>query len=258
MILAPINIRDVRDSMEGYLQERHADAAQGAYAATLGAGIDAYADSDGGEDGEALAASAIRRAASPAFMPVYESFYTEVVPHFAEVVYGELNGRLFGSGFIVSRGLVDDWVAAALQFLETFVGDAITGISNSTIRALQGVLQVSFNEGEGIAQAIRRLRAELPGWSRQRAELWVRTELVAAANFGAMAGARSTDFETEKGWITAIDGRERDAHRAANGQRRKLDEPFDVGGEAMMQPGDPKASLRNRARCRCAVAIIPV
>ena len=86
MILAPIHIRGVRDSMEGYLQERHAEAAQGAYAATMEAGIVAYEGSEGGEDGEALAASAIRRTASPAFMPVYEAFYTEVVPYFAQVV----------------------------------------------------------------------------------------------------------------------------------------------------------------------------
>lgn len=256
MILLPIDIRDVRDSMEGYLQERHADAAQGAYAATLEAGIAAYEGSEGGDEGEALAASAIRRAAPTAFMPVYEAFYSEVVPHFAQIVYDELREQ---RGLpLHGRGLVEDWVAAALQFLETFAGEAITGISNSTIRALKGVLQVSLNEGEGIAQAIKRLRAELPAWSRKRAELWVRTELVAAANFGAMAGARSAGFETEKEWLTAVDGRERDAHRAANGQRRKLNEPFDVGGEEMMQPGDPKASLRNRARCRCAVAIIPV
>jgi hypothetical protein len=45
----------------------------------------------------------------------------------------------------------------------------------------------------------------------------------------------------------------RDAHRAANGQRKELNEPFLVGGELLMYPRDTSlgASLGNIMNCKC-------
>ena len=61
----------------------------------------------------------------------------------------------------------------------------------------------------------------------------------------------------DKEWLTAVDGRERDAHRMANGQKRDPLEPFNVGGELLMLPGDPRGSASNIINCRCVVAEIP-
>lgn len=56
-------------------------------------------------------------------------------------------------------------------------------------------------------------------------------------------------------WSTMMDERVRDWHQEAEGQERRVDQPFDVGGEKLRFPGDTSlgASLRNTINCRCAV-----
>lgn len=55
-------------------------------------------------------------------------------------------------------------------------------------------------------------------------------------------------------WDTITDGRERAAHRQANGQTISITEVFIVAGERLRFPGDPSlgASISNLARCRCS------
>ena len=61
------------------------------------------------------------------------------------------------------------------------------------------------------------------------------------------------ESDTRKKWTTVGDKRVRPAHKMANGQTRKLNEPYEVGGELLMHPGDASlgASLGNLANCRC-------
>ena len=70
-----------------------------------------------------------------------------------------------------------------------------------------------------------------------------------------------TEFEdalsnkTWKVWHTILDGREREAHHFADGQRVPVTTPFVVGNEPMMYPKDTSlgASLENVIGCRCTV-----
>jgi hypothetical protein len=52
-------------------------------------------------------------------------------------------------------------------------------------------------------------------------------------------------------WRTREDEKVRAAHRAANGQRRGLGEPFDVGGYPVRFPSDPLAPAAVSRFCRC-------
>lgn len=54
-------------------------------------------------------------------------------------------------------------------------------------------------------------------------------------------------------WRSLMDGRERLAHHNAHEQRRRISDPFDVGGEQLRFPGDTGlgASLGNVINCRC-------
>lgn len=58
-----------------------------------------------------------------------------------------------------------------------------------------------------------------------------------------------------KVWHTIMDGRERPAHGAADGQMVDIFDPFVVGDELMMYPKDMSlgASLSNTVNCRCTV-----
>ena len=56
-----------------------------------------------------------------------------------------------------------------------------------------------------------------------------------------------------KEWLTARDEKVREAHWAADGQIVRINEPFEVGGEALMWPGDLNGSPGNIINCRCTV-----
>jgi hypothetical protein len=91
----------------------------------------------------------------------------------------------------------------------------------------------------------------------------IRTEMIARTE--SMRGYNAAKQEylyfsgvQEKEWLTAVDGRERDAHRAANGQRVPIDGFFQVGGDKLAWPGDPSGSPGNTINCRCTIVpIIP-
>ena len=59
-----------------------------------------------------------------------------------------------------------------------------------------------------------------------------------------------------KVWITVGDNRVRDIHKKVEAQVRKLMEPFNAGGEKLMQPGDTSlgASAGNVINCRCGAS----
>lgn len=74
------------------------------------------------------------------------------------------------------------------------------------------------------------------------------------------------DLVTDVGWFVAEgiivhnshhDNRTRPTHRVADTQTRPLDEPYDVGGSAMMFPGDPTGPPDEVINCRCGQMFIP-
>ncbi|EYB67406.1 hypothetical protein DEIPH_ctg041orf0001 [Deinococcus phoenicis] len=75
------------------------------------------------------------------------------------------------------------------------------------------------------------------------------TEVAAAFSAAHQQSAEqlAAEFEVEmvKTWHTRIDGRERDEHRAMDGETVPIDEPFSNG---LMQPGEPN--------CRCVVTYV--
>ncbi len=60
-----------------------------------------------------------------------------------------------------------------------------------------------------------------------------------------------------KTWVSRGDSRVRDHHLAADGQRVPVGDPFIVGGESLMNPGDPAGSARNVINCRCTSVVSP-
>ena len=69
------------------------------------------------------------------------------------------------------------------------------------------------------------------------------------AGFDAMRAAKEAGADVVKQWSATLDERTRPEHQEADGQIREIDEPFDVGGEELMMPGD--GSAFNCINCRC-------
>lgn len=93
--------------------------------------------------------------------------------------------------------------------------------------------------------------------SVSRAMTIARTETHKAANVSqytrAESAATDSGLDVVVEWISTNDGRVRDSHKNANGQKRHMGQPFNVGGESMKYPSDPTASAENTINCRCVL-----
>ena len=102
------------------------------------------------------------------------------------------------------------------------------------------------------------LRKRIVTMSVESAIRTARTAVTAAENGGRQASyerAAEMGIELTREWLATHDARTRHAHGAADGQRVKVDEPFIVGGEELMFPGDTSrgASGWNIYNCRCCL-----
>jgi hypothetical protein len=113
----------------------------------------------------------------------------------------------------------------------------------------QGLLQ-----GESIEKIAKRIIKDIPEMSWRTAVKTARTNVTTAQNAGrqdAYKAAENMGIEMQRVWMCTLDGKTREAHQLADGQTVGVDEPFLVGGEQLMFPGDPDGSPWNIENCRC-------
>ena len=89
--------------------------------------------------------------------------------------------------------------------------------------------------------------------SRLRSRVISRTESHSASNASNQIAANQSGLDMRREWIASGGERTREDHRNANGQKVGMNEPFTVGGELLMQPGDPSGSAEQVINCRCIV-----
>jgi hypothetical protein len=199
---------------------------------------------------------------------------------------GVLRERIFGilSLIVEETGSDLDVVHAGIQFN---VDTVLTGAwylhypmrfasqpTATTRDAVRSILDHADREGWSIPQVQRALTNTFETWrgraerhpdmewmaerlSPIRTETIARTEMMRAWN-GSKEEVYRSSGATHKEWLTAVDGRERESHREANGQQVRIDDDFVVGGERLMFPGDPNGSAENTINCRCTmVAVFP-
>lgn len=134
----------------------------------------------------------------------------------------------------------------------------VTQITRTTREQLQNILKRGQDDGAGTAVIAKMIRDDFGDIiSRSRSEMIARTEMHSAANAAQYIAADSLGVPNMKReWIAADDERTRDSHAEANGQVVGMDEPFEVGGESLMQPGDPGGSPEEIINCRCTTGFI--
>jgi hypothetical protein len=140
----------------------------------------------------------------------------------------------------------------------------VTAIANTTMdqaqRIINRVTSDALIEGLGQQETARALQAAIRqeggALSRSRAGVIARTETHNAAMSAQHMAAEESGFPMRKVWSAARGERTRDDHADADGQTRRLDEPFLVGGEELMYPGDPSGSPEQTINCRCVETFI--
>lgn len=132
-------------------------------------------------------------------------------------------------------------------------------ISDEVYKEIVEALNKAVAAGSGIedqAQAVRRV-LDVTGsenWPARARTIAV-TECNRARGFGVVAHGLTVEqtmrIRVMKLWDSKEDTRVRAAHIKADGQLVPVSDPFIVGGEALMAPGDPSGSPHLVINCRC-------
>lgn len=125
------------------------------------------------------------------------------------------------------------------------------------VRKLESELTTAILKGESIPQMAKRLKNVSEGYLSNTVRI-ARTETTRVENSARMdvgEHGKQLGFNMWRRWRATPDERTRQAHADADGQEVPQDEPFVVGGEEMMFPGDISlgASAGNTINCRCVI-----
>lgn len=140
------------------------------------------------------------------------------------------------------------------------VGNRLRGVPDEVYSRIVREAELGLAEGESIDEIANRIRPVLTAsgtdlWPN-RATTVARTETIGAVNAGAyFAAVRDAEQRGDpapfKVWLATEDARTRPTHRAADGQRTLVSEPFRVGGASLQFPGDPTGPAQEVINCRC-------
>lgn len=128
-----------------------------------------------------------------------------------------------------------------------------TLVNESSIDIIYETLHASMRDNATIAQFTQQIWEQVDEFSPARARLWAETESTKVENWGTLEGYEQNPDIEMKGWNCQILDTSREEHIEADGQEVPLDEPFQVGGEELMFPGDHTASAWNVCNCRCSM-----
>jgi uncharacterized protein with gpF-like domain len=151
-----------------------------------------------------------------------------------------------------------------------FVMSQLAQTENFLVRIPDEVYNLVFaeiadgvNAGESVPQVAQRVDKVLD-WSGSenwpnRARVIARTEVTRANNAGTMGAgtevARVTGKVVSKTWHAHSDDRTRTDHRVVDGQTVPFYQPFQVGTNHLMFPGDPAGPPDEVINCRCHMTI---
>lgn len=144
----------------------------------------------------------------------------------------------------------------ARNFLSLYAARKITEITQTTQASVADIVADGINRGQTEKEIGARIRALIPIKSLSRAQTIARTESHQASQVAAASIAKASGINMMKQWAASEGDRTRDDHDDADGQTVGMDEPFIVGGELLMFPGDPAGSAKNVINCRCAVVYV--
>jgi len=142
------------------------------------------------------------------------------------------------------------------------LGDKIVKISEYTRELIRKEIEQGLEKNLTKEQIARNITKVTEGTiSKMRALRISRTETTLANSKSTEILSNAIPFEQVKIWLPRIDGKERPEHGAMlNKKPVPKKQPFIVGGESMMYPGDSSlgASASNLVNCRCSQHYIPV
>jgi uncharacterized protein with gpF-like domain len=193
-------------------------------------------------------------------IPVYEAQYNRVGMAFSRQFWASISKsmalRETKDEAGIFRTLLDAWI-------ESETAQRVRMVVQTTKDLIASAISQSVNESLGPAGMAKLIREQAGGViSARRAKTIARTETHTAAQFSNTAAAEASGVELRKIWVRTKDERVRPSHIKAERDSRKniikAGEPFNVGGNSAMFPGDPTLPPEESINCRCGVVHRPL
>jgi hypothetical protein len=203
-----------------------------------------------------------------AMIKAVSEHYTRVGAQFfasVEAAYVDTLGTAkSGTGAPERKGMAAEFWQAFHNWTLNQAAAKVTAVGDATKRMIRRTIYSLQDEGASYGVIADGIAAKAKDINLKRAQRIARTETHAASTYSVNEAVRSTRVKFEREWVSMADERTRPYpgstgaaakwdHRKANGQRRPMDVAFDVSGEKLMFPGDPKASAGNSINCRCVL-----
>ena len=195
---------------------------------------------------------------------IFESYvkvYSEVGTKHGKRVGVQINKQINEKNFTID-GFLNEFQRTLINFLVNNEGSRITTVRQSYIQYLTQIMTKGIEEGKTISMISTDMTKLIKSrnFYRWQALRIARTETTAASNYAATVSSSVSGVLMDKVWVSALDVRTRQApdskfdHYHMNQIKVPLDKEFNVSGEKLMFPGDPKGSAGNVVNCRCSVA----
>ena len=144
-------------------------------------------------------------------------------------------------------------------------GRRITSVQDTFINHIIQILQNGIDEGKTIRETAKEIQSLLGsrGFYRWQSMRIARTESTSAANYSAIQSGNSSGLVLDKVWISSNDTRtrripeDRFDHIQMNQVKVPENELFNVQGDMLEFPGDPRGQGSNIINCRCSVSLVP-
>ena len=192
---------------------------------------------------------------------VLDRTQTQVLSFFGDFAFKEFKKQFKKDALgYATKDMENDFWYEVNAWKQEFGAAKVTGMTQTSKNLLSSTIEAGMKAGKSNAEIAKTLTENSSGINRMRAMRIARTETHSAANMATQAAVKATKLDHERTWVSAMDDRVRGSklkdrfnHLKVNGQKRGMEEPFDVSGEKLMFPGDPKGSAGNIIHCRCVV-----
>ena len=128
----------------------------------------------------------------------------------------------------------------------------VIGVTDTTYAQIQDVVAQGVKDGSTHREIGQQIESNLDERWKARGETIARTEVNSAMNAAMLEDARAMAPDLNKVWACTFLSSRQD-HIDADGQSVPQSEPFIVGGEEMMEPGDDSASDDQIVNCACTM-----
>ena len=164
----------------------------------------------------------------------------------------------FGVPSVVKSARPEISFDATSPFAEPLLAAVGTKGVNLGLAARDVVVKIigdSYTAGLSVPNTAAALQSGIDHLADTTALMQARTDLNGLANGSSLQSVQALGDAAPamKQWLATEDERTRETHADADGQEVPIDQPFQVGDDFLMYPGDPDGSDAEVCNCRCTI-----